>query len=76
MNLKIWHDLSTKGHTYFLLTAGKQDWLAPLIISGYVLITPLWVWIAKRNKYTHEVLYTGWTPVVIAMMISRSVNST
>ncbi|PNF30511.1 Solute carrier family 41 member 1 [Cryptotermes secundus] len=49
---------------------GKQDWLAPLIISGYILVTPLWVWIAKKNKHTREVLYTGWTPVMAAMLIS------
>ncbi|PSN55408.1 Solute carrier family 41 member 1 [Blattella germanica] len=49
---------------------GKQDWLAPLIISGYILVTPLWVWIAKKNKHTREVLYSGWTPVMVAMLIS------
>ncbi|XP_024947190.1 solute carrier family 41 member 1 isoform X2 [Cephus cinctus] len=48
----------------------KQDWLAPLIIACYILITPLWVWIAKKNKYTNNVLYSGWTPVMIAMLIS------
>ncbi|XP_058791345.1 solute carrier family 41 member 1-like [Phymastichus coffea] len=48
----------------------KQDWLAPLIIASYVLVTPLWVWIAKKNKYTNDVLYTGWTPVIVAMLIS------
>ncbi|CAL7937314.1 unnamed protein product [Xylocopa violacea] len=47
-----------------------QDWLAPLVIACYVLVTPLWVWIAKRNKYTNDVLYSGWTPVMIAMLIS------
>lgn len=49
---------------------GKQDWLAPLIIAGYVLVTPLWVWIAKKNVHTREVLYNGWTPVMAAMLIS------
>ncbi|XP_017796545.1 PREDICTED: solute carrier family 41 member 1-like [Habropoda laboriosa] len=48
----------------------KQDWVAPLVIACYVLVTPLWVWIAKRNKYTNDVLYSGWTPVMIAMLIS------
>ncbi|KAF3428107.1 hypothetical protein E2986_10291 [Frieseomelitta varia] len=48
----------------------KQDWVAPLVIACYILITPLWVWIAKRNKYTNDVLYSGWTPVMIAMLIS------
>lgn len=49
---------------------GKQDWLAPLIISCFILVTPLWVWIAKNNEHTREVLYTGWTPVMAAMLIS------
>ncbi|CAD1478192.1 unnamed protein product, partial [Heterotrigona itama] len=49
----------------------KQDWVAPLVIACYILITPLWVWIAKRNKHTNDVLYSGWTPVMIAMLISR-----
>ncbi|XP_050480885.1 solute carrier family 41 member 1-like [Bombus huntii] len=48
----------------------KQDWVAPLVIACYILVTPLWVWIAKRNKYTNDVLYFGWTPVMIAMLIS------
>ncbi|OAD56481.1 Solute carrier family 41 member 1 [Eufriesea mexicana] len=48
----------------------KQDWVAPLVIACYILVTPLWVWIAKRNKYTNDVLYSGWTPVMIAMLIS------
>ncbi|XP_032669948.1 solute carrier family 41 member 1-like isoform X2 [Odontomachus brunneus] len=48
----------------------KQDWVAPLVIACYVLVTPLWVWIAKRNKYTNDVLYFGWTPVMVAMLIS------
>lgn len=38
---------------------------------GYVTLVPLWVYIAQKDKQTREVLYTGWTPVVLAMMISR-----
>ncbi|XP_026474542.1 solute carrier family 41 member 2-like [Ctenocephalides felis] len=49
---------------------GNQDWLAPLIISSYILVTPLWVWIAKKNEHTRDVLYNGWTPVLTAMLIS------
>ncbi|XP_034231013.1 solute carrier family 41 member 1-like isoform X2 [Thrips palmi] len=49
---------------------GKQDWVAPLIIMTYITLVPLWVYIAQKNKQTREVLYTGWTPVVLAMMIS------
>jgi solute carrier family 41 len=34
-------------------------------------MTPVWGWIAAKNKYTKEVLDTGWTPVISAMLISR-----
>lgn len=56
----------------FLLekSVGTQDWLAPLIIAGYILAIPLWVWIAKKNIHTRDVLYHGWTPVMGAMLIS------
>ncbi|KAB0801270.1 hypothetical protein PPYR_05624 [Photinus pyralis] len=49
---------------------GTQDWLAPFIIAGYTLAIPMWVWIAKHNVNTREVLYHGWTPVMGAMLIS------
>ncbi|KAG7154487.1 Solute carrier family 41 member 1-like [Homarus americanus] len=49
----------------------KTDlWLSPLIVVGYLLSLPLWIWLAARNKHTKEVLYSGWTPVISAMMIS------
>lgn len=59
----------------FFCLAGKQDWVAPLIIMGYITLVPLWVYIAQKNKQTREVLYSGWTPVVLAMMISRYYNN-
>lgn len=30
----------------------------------------MWVWIAKKNEHTRDVLYNGWTPVLTAMLIS------
>ncbi|CAG9759806.1 unnamed protein product [Ceutorhynchus assimilis] len=56
--------------TFLYDSIGEQDWLAPLIIAVYILAIPLWVWIAKRNPQTREVLFHGWTPVVGAMLIS------
>jgi hypothetical protein len=40
-----------------------------------MILTPVWGWVAARNKYTKEVLDTGWTPVVSAMLISRLVDT-
>ncbi|XP_038068541.1 solute carrier family 41 member 1-like [Patiria miniata] len=50
--------------------SARRLWLAPSIIAFFLLLVPLWVWLAHRNKYTHDVLYHGWSPVIIAMMIS------
>ncbi|PSN44704.1 Solute carrier family 41 member 2 [Blattella germanica] len=47
-----------------------QQWLAPVIIGVCILLTPVWGWIASKNKYTKEVLDSGWTPVISAMLIS------
>lgn len=58
--------------TFLYESVGQQDWLAPLIIAGYILAIPLWVWIAKRNPQTRDVLYYGWTPVMGAMLISST----
>ncbi|XP_017778715.1 PREDICTED: solute carrier family 41 member 1-like isoform X2 [Nicrophorus vespilloides] len=56
--------------TLLYKSIGTHDWLAPLIIAAYILAIPLWIWIAKRNLQTRDVLYNGWTPVVGAMLIS------
>jgi len=48
----------------------SKPWLSPAIISAYILVTPLWVWISHKNEFTKKVLITGWPPVVIAMLIS------
>ncbi|XP_031335370.1 solute carrier family 41 member 1-like isoform X3 [Photinus pyralis] len=49
---------------------GKRDWVAPFIIVGYITVIPCWVWVAKHNVRTREVLYHGWTPILGAMLIS------
>ena len=41
-----------------------------LAFSSSPMLIPFWSWLANRNKYTKQVLYAGWTPVVWAMAIS------
>lgn len=54
-------------------STGTRHWLAPVIIAFFLLLLPLWVTICIKNKYTNDVIYTGWTPVLSAMVISRYV---
>ncbi|XP_005109529.1 solute carrier family 41 member 1 isoform X2 [Aplysia californica] len=49
---------------------GKEHWLAPTIIAFFLLLLPLWVVICVKNKYTNDVIYSGWVPVLSAMFIS------
>ncbi|KAK7499903.1 hypothetical protein BaRGS_00008751 [Batillaria attramentaria] len=49
---------------------GKQEWLSPCIMGLFFLLLPLWIIIAVKNPYTNDVIYSGWTPVLSAMVIS------
>ncbi|XP_023214599.1 solute carrier family 41 member 1-like [Centruroides sculpturatus] len=45
-------------------------WLAPSLVVVFMLLIPLWGFIARGNKYTEKVLYSGWIPVISAVLIS------
>ncbi|XP_035216502.1 solute carrier family 41 member 1-like isoform X1 [Stegodyphus dumicola] len=49
-----------------------ENWVAPFLIVLFLLLVPLWVVIAKKNKFTKQVLYTGWLPVISAVFISSA----
>lgn len=49
---------------------GNHRWLSPMVVGIFILLLPLWVTIAVKNRYTNEVIYSGWTPVLSAMVIS------
>ncbi|KAK3742167.1 hypothetical protein RRG08_019828, partial [Elysia crispata] len=49
---------------------GKQHWLAPTVIVLFLVLLPIWVVICIKNTYTNDVIYSGWVPVLSAMMIS------
>lgn len=56
-----------------LWTAVEKDkpWLAPVLISFFVLfIAPCCFYFSNRNSFVKNVLYNGWSPVIIAMAIS------
>ena len=46
-----------------------------MVISGtlcaiLIILIPLWLCLAHYNTSTHSVLYSGWIPVLSAMLIS------
>ncbi|XP_033219934.1 solute carrier family 41 member 1-like isoform X2 [Belonocnema kinseyi] len=48
----------------------SAPWIAPTLVTICILVTPFWGYIAAKNPFTKEVLDDGWTPVVLAMVIS------
>jgi len=50
----------------------SQDgrWLIPLLITFYVLMIPASAAIAYRCADTRPILFSGWSPVLVAMLIS------
>lgn len=60
-----------------LYSANTQGafWIAPSMIFVFVVISPVWIYIAAKNPYTKEVLQSGWMPVIAAMLISRLISN-
>lgn len=56
--------------SFYLKTLEKNIWLCVVSIVIALLLIPIWAWMASREKYSQQVLCTGWTPVVSAMIIS------
>ncbi|XP_065641059.1 solute carrier family 41 member 1 isoform X2 [Hydra vulgaris] len=50
----------------------SHQWVSPLICGLFLLILPLWFYISHHNSYTHHILYSGWWPVILAMIISSA----
>lgn len=45
-------------------------YLAPALCMLLIMVTPVWLLIARRNSSSREVLQSGWQPVLVAMLIS------
>ena len=48
----------------------QEAWLAPLLISCYLLLAPVTFYISWRNPNTRDALLHGWTPVILSMLLS------
>lgn len=46
-------------------------WISPCILAAYMASVPWLICVASSHPLTKEVLYTGWSPVLAAMTISR-----
>ncbi|XP_014211175.1 solute carrier family 41 member 1 [Copidosoma floridanum] len=45
-------------------------WILYVIVSAFLVMLPIWIIIVLKNKYTRNVLTSGWIPVITALFIS------
>nr|XP_042900711.1 solute carrier family 41 member 1 [Parasteatoda tepidariorum] len=51
----------------------KDNFFPPaLIISIFMLLIPVWVYFSFKNSFVRQVLYTGWIPVIMALVITSA----
>lgn len=51
-------------------TIDNNIWICIVIIAVYIMMLPFLFWFARRNPHTSKVVYSGWVPVILAMLIS------
>lgn len=61
--------LSTVASQLFLRLT-HEIWILYAIVAAFLILLPIWVCIVLKNKYTRDVLTSGWTPVISALFIS------
>nr|XP_050864352.1 solute carrier family 41 member 3-like isoform X2 [Vespula vulgaris] len=54
----------------FFLKLQEQIWVLYVVLISYLLILPFWIYVVMKNKYTRNVLTSGWVPVLSALFIS------
>ncbi|XP_043463801.1 solute carrier family 41 member 1 [Leptopilina heterotoma] len=54
----------------FFLKLESEIWILYIIILMYLILLPFWIYIVLHNKYTRNVLTSGWVPVISALFIS------
>lgn len=62
--------LSTIASALFDRMTGSIPWILYIILGCYLLILPFWIYVVLKNKYTRNVLASGWIPVLSALFIS------
>ncbi|XP_014609559.1 PREDICTED: solute carrier family 41 member 3-like [Polistes canadensis] len=62
--------LSRIASAFFLRLQQEQIWILYVVLIGYFLLLPFWIAVVMKNKYTRNVLTSGWVPVLSALFIS------
>lgn len=48
----------------------KEVWVLYIVFALFIVLMPIWIVIVLKNKYTRNVLKSGWVPILSALLIS------
>ncbi|OZC08143.1 divalent cation transporter, partial [Onchocerca flexuosa] len=70
-------DLTTLGAlsllgSIFLQAHLNETWLNVGVIVTFMIATPFWTYLARRDEDTTDVLENGWSPIIFSMLISSA----
>lgn len=60
-------------HRLCLFFPDSYPYVSSLVCAFFMFLTPLWIVISSRHPASRTLLYSGWEPVITAMVISRCV---
>ena len=70
VSLKSKVSLRNKELLLFSLPSDETIVISSVLCGCLILLIPLWLFLSYRNPTTKSVLYSGWIPVLSAMLIS------
>lgn len=69
--------VSALAHTYrsinILSISDSYPYVSSLVCAFFMFLTPLWIIVSSKHPASRTLLYSGWEPVITAMVISRCV---
>lgn len=56
--------------SFLYINLNTDIWIPYVILGCYLVLMPVWIYVVLKNKYTRNVLTSGWVPVLSALFIS------
>ncbi|GFQ83686.1 solute carrier family 41 member 1 [Trichonephila clavata] len=51
----------------------KENYIPSSIIIGiFIVLIPVWIYLSYKNLFVRQVLYSGWVPVIMALIITSA----
>lgn len=54
----------------FYVRMENEMWVLYIVLGVFLVLMPIWIIIVLKNKYTRNVLKSGWVPILSALLIS------